>query len=323
MINVRLVSRCLALGVFVTLTMAAHAAMPQQKTQVAGWYRFMLGDFEVTALSDGFLALDTAVLQNVNKEEIQRGLARAFLPAGDKVEASVNAYLINTGTELILIDSGTGKLFGPTLGFVVENLKAAGYDPAKVDKVLLTHMHGDHLGGILTPEGAIAFPHAQIMPSLPESDYWLSESQMAKVPKDKQDSFRLAQKLSAPYRASGQWKPFAPGSEVVPGIRAIPGGHTPGHSSYLVQSKGQQLIVLGDVIHFGAVQFPRPGISVAFDVDQHAAVAARKVLFAQAAKDRTLLAGAHLAFPGVGHIRAQGAGYEWLPATFAPLHTEH
>ena len=323
MIRVRLVSGCLVLAVFVTFAMAAQAAMPQQKTQVAGWYRFMLGDFEVTALSDGFLDLGTDVLQNVKKDEIQRGLARAFLPAGDKVEASVNAYLINTGSELILIDSGTGNLFGPTLGFVVENLKASGYDPAKVDKVLITHMHGDHLGGILTPDGAIAFPHAQIMPSQPESDYWLSESQMAKVSKEKQDSFRTAQKLSGPYRASGQWKPFAAGSQIIPGIRAIAGGHTPGHSSYLVESKGQQMIVLGDVIHFGPVQFPRPDISVAFDVDQHAAVAARKALFAQAAKDRTLLAGAHLSFPGVGHIRVQGAGYEWVPANFAPLHTAH
>ena len=323
MISARLVSRCLAVGILATLAVAAQAAMPQQKTQVAGWYRFMLGDFEVTALSDGFLDLGTDVLQNVKKDEIQRGLARAFLPAGDKVETSVNAYLINTGSELILIDSGTGKLFGPTLGFVVENLKASGYDAAKVDKVLITHMHGDHLGGILTPEGAIAFPHAQIMPSQAESDYWLSESQMATVSKDKQDAFRMAQKLSGPYRASGQWKPFAVGSQVAPGIRAIPGGHTPGHSSYLVESKGQRMIVLGDVIHFGAVQFPRPEISVAFDVDQHAAIAARKALFAQAAKERTLLAGAHLAFPGVGHIRVQGAGYDWVPTTFSPLYTSH
>lgn len=323
MLNVALVSRRLAFGFVAMWALTAQAAVPQHKTQVAGWYRFMLGDFEVTALSDGFVDLGTDVLQNVKKEEIQRGLARAFLPAGDKVETSVNAYLINTGSELILIDSGTGKLFGPTLGFVVENLKASGYDPAKVDKVLITHMHADHLGGTLTPEGAIAFPHAQIMSSQPESDYWLSEAQMAKVSKEKQDSFRTAQKLAGPYRTAGQWKPFAAGTQIVPGIRAIPGGHTPGHSSYLIESKGQQMIVLGDVIHFGPVQFPRPEISVAFDVDQKAAIAARKSLFAQAAKDRTLLAGAHLAFPGLGHVRAQGTGYEWVPATFAPVHVVH
>ncbi len=323
MISARFASRFVALSVLSAFVVAADAGMPQQKIQAPGWYRFMLGDFEVTALSDGFVDLGTDVLQNVKKEEIARGLARAFLPAGDKVETSVNAYLINTGSELILIDSGAGKLFGPTLGTVVENLKASGYDPAKVDKVLITHMHGDHLGGVLSSDGAIVFPNAQLMPSQPESDYWLSEAQMAKVSKDKQDSFRTAQKLAAPYIASGQWKPFAAGSQIVPGVRAIPGGHTPGHSSYRIESKGRQMIVLGDVIHFGPVQFPRPDISVAFDVDQKAAVAARKQLFASSAKDRTLLAGAHLNFPGLGHIRVQGQGYEWVPAGFAPLHADH
>lgn len=303
-------------------TVAAHAGMPQQKTQVAGWYRFMLGDFEITALYDGYIDLDTAVLQHVKKDEIARGLSRAFLPAGDKMEGSVNAFLVNTGNELVLIDSGTGKVFGPTLGFVLQNLKAAGYDPAKIDKVLITHMHGDHLGGILTPEGKIAYPNAQIQTCQLESNYWLDEAQLAKAPKDRQDSFRMAQSTSAPYRASGQWKPFAPNAQIVPGIRALAGGHTPGHSSYLVESKGQRMIVLGDVIHFGPVQFARPEISVAFDVDEHAAIAARRELFAQAAKDRTLLAGAHLSFPGVGHIRVSGEGYEWVPAGFSPIRSD-
>jgi glyoxylase-like metal-dependent hydrolase (beta-lactamase superfamily II) len=246
-------------------------------------------------------------------------MARAFQPSGHKIRTSVNAFLVNTGAKLILIDTGAGNAFGPTLGFAVRNLKAAGYDPADVDKVLLTHMHGDHLGGILSTDGKIAFPNAALMPTRAESEYWLDAARMAQAPKEARGSFEMAAKTAAPYRAAGQWKPFDSNADIEPGIRAFATGHTPGHTSYIIESKGQRLIVLGDVIHFGSVQFPRPDISVVFDTDSAPAITSRKKLFAAAAKDQTLLAGAHLSFPGLGHIRAQGQGYVWVPVEFSPL----
>jgi glyoxylase-like metal-dependent hydrolase (beta-lactamase superfamily II) len=301
---------------------SAQAAAPALKTQVPGWYRMMLGDFEVTALYDGYLDLETNLMKNATPDEVTRGLARTFLPANGKVQTSVNAFLVNTGAELVLIDTGTGKIFGPTLGSVVANLKASGYDPATVDRVLITHLHGDHQGGLLTDEGKAAFPKAVISPSQPESDYWLDKGIMQKMPKEAQGAFELAQMTAAVYAPTGQWKPFAINSQIVPGITSMATGHTPGHSSYVIESKGHKMIVLGDVIHFGIVQFARPEVVVQFDTDNAKAAASRKALFAAAARDGTLLAGAHLTFPGLGHIRPLGKGYEWVPVGYSPIRAD-
>lgn len=298
---------------------SALAAAPQQKTQVPGWYRTMVGGFEVTALFDGVIDLKPKeLLKGARPGEIERGLRRHHV-MGDSVPTSVNAYLVNTGSQLILVDTGTAKAFGPGLGHVLNHLKASGYDPAQVDLVLLTHLHGDHANGLLTPEGRIAFPNAKVMVSAPEAAYWLDEARKAKAPKDMQGFFDMARQAAAPYQASGQWTPFQPGAAIASGVTSLPTGHTPGHSSFLFESQGQKLIVLGDVIHIAAVQMARPEVAIAFDTDNRAAIASRKRLFAQAAREGTLLAGAHLAFPGLGRVRAEGRGYVWVPVTFTPL----
>jgi glyoxylase-like metal-dependent hydrolase (beta-lactamase superfamily II) len=313
----------LAVWAAIALTGAgAQAAQPALKTQVPGWYRMMLGDFEVTALYDGYLDLDTSLMKNATPVEVKNGMAHYFLPAGDKIQTSVNAYLVNTGTQLVLIDTGTGGVFGPTLGTVVQNLKASGYDPAQVDRVLITHLHGDHQGGLLTPDGKPVFPNAVISPSRPESAYWQDKAEMAKMPKEGQGTFELAIKSAAAYEALGHWQPFEPNSVIVPGITALATGHTPGHSSYVIESRGAKMVVLGDMIHFGAVQFARPDVVVQFDSDNAKAAASRKVLFAQAAKDKFLLAGAHLTFPGIGHIRPAGKGYDWVPEGYSPIRSD-
>jgi glyoxylase-like metal-dependent hydrolase (beta-lactamase superfamily II) len=305
-----------------TLAGTAQAAQPMLKTQAPGWYRMMVGDFEVTALYDGYLDLDTSLMKNATPAEVKNGMARNFLPAGGKIQTSVNAFLVNTGTQLVLIDTGTGGVFGPTLGSVVQNLKASGYDPAQVDRVLITHLHGDHQGGLLTSDGQAVFPNAVISPSRPESEYWQDKAEMAKMPKEGQGSFQLAMKSAAVYQALGHWQPFEPNSVIVPGITALATGHTPGHSSYVLESRGAKMVVLGDMIHFGAVQFARPDVVVQFDSDNAKAAASRKALFAQAAQERFLLAGAHLAFPGIGHIRPAGKGYDWVPVGYSPIRND-
>lgn len=301
------------------LALAAQAAAPQQKTQVPGWYRTMVGDFEVTALYDGYSDLDPKqLLKFTHPGEIDRAMARSFEPGG-KVRTSINGFLINTGKQLILVDTGAAKLFGPTAGNLIANLKAAGYDPAQVDLVLLTHLHGDHANGLLTADGKLAFPNAQVRVTAPETAYWLDEANRAKAPKDMQGFFDMAKAAAAPYQAAGRWKTFAANTEIAPGVTAMATGHTPGHTSYVFESKGQTLIVLGDVIHIGAVQFPDPDVAVAFDTDNKVAIASRKKVFAQAAKDGTLLAGAHIRFPGLGHVLAERKGFTWVPLGYSPL----
>ncbi len=296
----------------------SFADAPQQKTQVPGYYRLMLGNVEVTALYDGAIDLDEKLLKNVHKRDLQRLLARQFLQ-GPKVQTAVNAYLINTGSQLVLVDAGAAKLFGPGLGNIVANLKAAGYAPEQVDAVLITHLHGDHVNGLVTPEGQRVFANAEIWSARADNDFWLSESIAAQAPKDFQPFFKMSRDAAAPYLAAGKWKTFDSDRELLPGISSVDTrGHTPGHASYLVKNGGEQLLILGDLVHNHAVQFARPDVAFEYDNDTKQAVATRKRIFALAAREKLMVAGMHLPFPGVGHVRKEPKGYAWVPVEFGP-----
>lgn len=314
--------RNLLLAALLATSGMAFADAPQQKTQVPGYYRMMVGQFEVTALYDGQIDLDANLLLNLDKREVQRLLARQFI-AGPKMQTAVNAYLINTGNKLVLVDAGAAKLFGPSLGNIVDNLKAAGYRPEQVDVVLVTHLHGDHVNGLVTPDGQRVFANAEVWSAKADNDFWLSEEIAAKAPKEAQGFFKMSRDAAAPYLAAGKWKTFDSDRELLAGVRSVDThGHTPGHSSYLFESAGQQLMILGDLVHNHAVQFAKPEVAMEFDVDKKQAVTARKRVFAQAARQKLMVAGMHLPFPGVGHVRHEPkGGYAWVPAPFAPLPT--
>ena len=294
----------------------AHAAAPQLKTQAPGWYRIMLGDFEITALSDGTLELPVdQLLTNTTPAKTREALARAFQKA--PVETSVNAYLVNTGTKLVLVDAGTGGLFGPTLGKLVANLKAAGYQPEQVDDIVITHMHADHVGGLVNGD-QLVFPNATLHADQRDADYWLSAANMEKAPEDAKGFFKGAMASVGPYVKAGKFKSFTDDGEIVPGVRARTArGHTPGHSTYVVESRGQKLVFWGDLMHVAAVQFPDPAVTIRFDVDPRAAAVQRKRAYAEAAKEGYLVAGAHLAFPGIGRLRSLGAGFVFVPVPYA------
>jgi glyoxylase-like metal-dependent hydrolase (beta-lactamase superfamily II) len=317
-ITSRLQRSLAALAGCLVLATAAHAAAPQVKTQAPGYYRMMLGDFEVTALLDGVLDLKpNELLTNVSKTEVSSLLKRSFL--SEAVPTSVNAYLINTGSKLVLVDVGAAKLFGPGLDQLHANLKAAGYQPEQVDAVVITHMHGDHIGGLLQ-DGKIAFPNATVHADKHDADFWLSAENLEKAPKEMKGFFQGAQLTLSPYVKSGQLKPFEGDTEIVPGVKAIAThGHTPGHAIYAVESKGQKLVLWGDLMHVAAVQFPKPAVTIQFDSDSKAAAAQRKKAFADAAKGGYWVASAHLPFPGIGHLRADGKGYVFVPVNYSQI----
>ena len=313
------VLRPLLLAALLAASGLTIAAAPQQKTQVPGYYRLNLGGAEVTALYDGAIALDTKLLKNTNDKEVQGLLARMFVK-GPAVQTAVNAYLINTGGKLVLVDAGAAKLFGPTLGNIVDNLKAAGYAPEQVDAVLVTHLHGDHVNGLVTADGKMAFPNAEVWSAQADNDFWLSEAIAAKAPQDAQAFFKMARDAAAPYRQAGKWKTFAQDQELLPGVASLAArGHTPGHSAYVIGNGADKLLIWGDLVHNHAVQFARPQVAIEFDVDKKLAVATRKALFARAAKEKLLVGGMHLPFPGIGHVRAEAKGYSWVPIEFAPV----
>jgi glyoxylase-like metal-dependent hydrolase (beta-lactamase superfamily II) len=298
-------------------TGTANASAPLAKSGNPGWYRMMLGDFEVTALSDGTVTLPTdTLLINTTKPKIEAALAKAYLKA--PTETSVNGYLINTGTKLVLIDAGAGTLFGPTLGKLVANLKASGYSPEQVDEIYITHMHPDHVGNLVA-NGKIVFANATVRAGKGDADMFLSKENLDKAPDAMKGFFQGAQASVNPYVAAGKFKPIEADGELVPGIKAIAAvGHTPGHTIYAVESKGQKLVVWGDLIHVAAVQFPEPSVAIQFDADSKKAVAERKKDFADAAKQGYFVAIAHISFPGIGQLAKDGAGYRWLPVNYSP-----
>lgn len=299
----------------------AQAAAPMQHKQAPGFYRTMIGDYEVTALYDGGGEIDANLLHG-DPALIQSLLARSFQNDPKNVPTTVQGYLVNTGSKLVLIDTGSGGHWGPpTLGKLVQNLKVSGYKPEQIDLVLLTHLHGDHVGGIYK-DGKRNFPNATVMMKKADADFWLSKEIMAKAPAEAKVFFKVAQEGAAPYIAAGKWKPYEGMDEIVPGIApsAVP-GHTPGHTGYMISSKGQSLLVWGDVAHVGAVQMPHPEIGIVFDSDGAAAIKTREDLLVKLAADQTMIAAAHMPFPGLGRVRKadSGVGYDWVPATFLDL----
>ncbi|MDH4561927.1 MBL fold metallo-hydrolase [Pseudomonas sp. BN411] len=304
---------------------AQAAPVAKQQTQVPGFYRMAVGDLEVTALYDGYVDLGTNLLKGASAEDIQSLLARMFIESSKGVQTAVNAYLVNTGKQLVLVDTGSSKCFGPTLGGILGNLKAAGYQPEQVDSVLLTHLHPDHACGLLDAEGKPAFANATVFVTRDEAGFWLNPEVAAKAPADSKAFFEMAQKAVAPYKAAGKLKTYSAGDALVEGVSVAPSpGHTPGHTGYLFSSNGQELLVWGDVVHSYATQFANPDIAIEFDVDNAKAIASRKQVFAAAAKDKLWVAGAHLPFPGLGHVRSEGEGkgYAWVPAEFGPIRSD-
>jgi glyoxylase-like metal-dependent hydrolase (beta-lactamase superfamily II) len=294
---------------------SAHAAAPMVKTSGPGYYRIMLGSFEVTAISDGTTDLPVdKLLTNTTPAKVDQALAASFEKS--PLETSFNAYLINTGSKLVLIDTGAGNLFGPNLGKMLDNLKAAGYQPDQVDDIMITHMHPDHIGGLLAA-GKIAFPNAVVHADKHDADYWLSQANLDKASADNKGFFQGAMASVNPYIQAHHFSAFDGATTIVPGVSSVTlPGHTPGHTGYMIESQGQKLLVWGDVVHVAAVQFANPAVTIGFDSDAKEAAAARKQEFADAAQQRYMIAGAHLPFPGLGHIRNDGKAYTWVPVNY-------
>jgi glyoxylase-like metal-dependent hydrolase (beta-lactamase superfamily II) len=307
--------RSMTLAALALLAPLAQAGAPQQPTQAPGYYRMMLGDVEVTALSDGTVGLHVEkLLQGTTPKKVESALAKWRL--GLPLETSVNGYLVNTGGKLVLIDAGAGALFGPTLGKLVANLQASGYTPDQVDEIYITHMHPDHVGG-LAADGKAVFANAVVRADQADADFWLSAANLEAAPKDSKGFFQGAQASLKPYVDAGRFKPITGDIELVPGVKAVAThGHTKGHRNYVVESKGQKLVLWGDLMHVAAVQFATPAVTIAFDTDQKAALAQRRKAFAEAAKQGYLVGASHLSFPGIGNLQADGAGYRFQPTNY-------
>lgn len=279
-------------------------------------YRMKLGEAIIIALSDGSITQNLPqLLTNVEPSEIINLTEQSFQKP--TVEASVNAYLIEINDKLILVDTGASELFGPTLGYLPGSLKKAGYEPAQIDAILITHIHTDHTGGLVT-NGEITYPNATVYISQKEFDFWMTPENYTNASEKLKLSFDEALLKITPILKAGKIKTFEFGTELFPGITPIASpGHTPGHTLYRITSNGETIVFLGDILHFGVIQFPKPEVTIVYDVDDKKAAKARKRAFKEAAKEAYWIAGDHLSFPGIGHIRKVDKGYRYYPINYS------
>lgn len=312
-----LAAALLAAVLFQVPAVPAQADPPLQvMQQQAGGYRVRIGEVTVTALTDGTVAQDLhQLLQGTTPQAIDDLLARNF--ERNPIEVSINVFLVELPGHRVLVDTGAGQVFGPgNGGRLLESLAAQGLRPEDVTDVLLTHPHSDHAAGLVR-DGERVFPNAVVHVGKPDVDFFFDDEARRESGYDAQ-YFEIARMTLAPYLEADQVATFSGTQQVLPGITGtVHPGHTPGSAFYRLDSAGESITFVGDLIHAAAVQFPKPGVTITYDQDPAGAKSVRQAQFATFARERTLIAAPHLPFPGIGHVRAGvDGGYDWVPVTY-------
>lgn len=282
---------------------------------LTGSRTWKIGDIKCTALLDGIVQLDATIFSTADPDSRAALLKSAGQPEG-KINVDVNAFLIETGSEKILVDSGTRDLFGPTLGKLPAQLEALGISADDIDKILLTHMHNDHTGGLTTGEGAAAYNNAELIVNGADWDFWTNDDIYSNASGDFKRAFAGARAALPAYR--DRVRIIDGTDEVLSGIHAIAlPGHSIGHSGFRLSSGKDQMIIWGDVVISPELQFAHPDWAVIWDADAETSIASRRRIFAEAAADNILVAGMHLPFPGVGYVTQKGKGFQFESAVVA------
>jgi glyoxylase-like metal-dependent hydrolase (beta-lactamase superfamily II) len=289
--------------------MPATAATPLQGPVQAGIRRVKLGGFEVTTLHDGYVvAGDPHAIFGIDRPQADvHALAAANLLPTDKLVNNFTVTLVNTGSDLVLFDTGNAAGRAPTTGQTVARLAEAGIRPEQITVVVITHMHGDHIGG-LTTDGKPTFPNARYVMGAVEFDAWTKGG----VPQDRAASVIP---VVTPFAAKTTF--IAPGQSVVSGIEAVEAfGHSPGHMVYHVESEGRRLMITADLSNHFVLSIQRPDWEVRFDMDRAAGAAARKRVLGMIAADKIPFVGYHMPFPAIGFLEAAGTGFRYIPESY-------
>ncbi|WP_313547005.1 MBL fold metallo-hydrolase [Leifsonia aquatica] len=268
-----------------------------------------VGDYTITAVSDGHLTADIGLLVNIDPAEAsalqQRGGASADAPM------HINSFVIRGAGRCALMDAGAGGVKGWG-GHLLAGLSRAGVEAADIDTVLLTHAHPDHVGGLLDRDGRAAFPHAELRLDPRELAFWMDDANLARANERARGNFRLAREVLAAY--AGSIRPIG-ADEVLPSVTAVPlFGHTGGHTGYLVPHDTDGVFFWGDTVHFPAVQIARPEASVALDDDPVRAAHSRIEVVQMLSSDSLIAAGAHLGAEGFARVERSRGGYRLTDA---------
>jgi glyoxylase-like metal-dependent hydrolase (beta-lactamase superfamily II) len=303
----------------------ARAAVPPAAAQAPGFYRYKVGAYECTSINDGarsFPLPDTFV-KNVPKEEVLAAAEAAYMPKG-MVTVPFNPQLINTGSKLILIDTGNGiATYEPTKGAVgrtLQNLAAAGVDPKSIDVVLISHLHPDHTNGIRAADGSMAFPNAEIMVPAKEWEFWMSDENAAKAQSSEmmKNYFANVKKIYAGIES--KITKYDWGKEVAPGITSIAApGHTPGHTAFAIASGDSKVLIQSDVTNIPEFFLRNPDWHVAYDTDPALAQETRHKFYDMAAAEKAMVVGFHFTFPSIGHVEKDGTKYRLVPVAWNPV----
>jgi glyoxylase-like metal-dependent hydrolase (beta-lactamase superfamily II) len=284
-----------------------------------GFYRHAVGALDVILVSDGTFPLSPPFPlfgANAGQEKVEAAFAEKFIKPAD-VLGHVNALLVGKGGRYTLVDSGCGELFGPTTGKLFERLANAGVRPEQIDAIVLTHFHPDHVGGLAGVKGKGALPNAKVVIAEAELKF-LSAPDFSKgaVPAEIQAAVKqLASTLLTDLKP--RLAPVSGEKEIAPGVTAVPApGHTPGHMALQIADGNDALFYVTDAVHHHAIGFPHPDWYVGFDTDSDLAVKTRKALLDRAASTKVLIAGAHLPFPGFGHVARRGDAFEFVPVVW-------
>ena len=300
----------------------ASAAAPLATTQAPGWYRYNVGSYQITVATDGqrsFKLPDTFVL-NAKKDQVNEALLAAHMEK-DMMTISYAPIVINTGSKLIVVDTGVGEAnferSKGASGQFQSNLKAAGIDRDKVDTVIISHFHGDHINGLLTPDNKASFPNAEILVPAAEWKYFMDDAEMGKQTSDRMKG--VFTNLRRVFDAlSRKVTPYEPDKELAPGITSVATyGHTPGHNSHIIASGDSKVYVQADVTNL-PLFVRNPGWHLMFDQDANMAEATRRKLYDMLAAEKMMVQGFHYPFPARAYIEKTSTGYRETMVPWSP-----
>jgi glyoxylase-like metal-dependent hydrolase (beta-lactamase superfamily II) len=304
---------------------SADAAAPMADKQAPSFYRYKVGDAQVTVISDGVntFPLGDSFVLNAKKDDVAAALEKAYMPK-DKVSIQFGPLVVNSGGKLVVIDTGNGPgAFASSKGNVGQfatNLAAAGIDAKSVDLVVISHFHGDHINGLLTADNVLAFPNAEVLVPSVEWKYFMDDGEMGKQTSERMKGVFANARRVFDAGLKKKVTPYEWGKDVAPGILAVEtAGHTPGHTSYVISSGSGKVFVQSDVTNIPYLFAANPGWHAFFDQDPAMAEAARRKTYDMLVADKLMVQGFHYPFPGLGNVEKDGSGYRVIPAPWNPV----
>jgi glyoxylase-like metal-dependent hydrolase (beta-lactamase superfamily II) len=303
----------------------ANASMPVADKQAPSFYRYKVGDIMVTVVSDGknVFPLSDAFIPNARREDINAALEKAFMPR-DMVTIWFAPLVIQSGGKLIVLDTGTGPAAKVASkganGLFLENMQAAGFDPGKVDMVVISHFHTDHVNGLLTADGKPAFPNAEVLVPATEWKFWTDDGEMSRAKGERMVGLFKNNRNVFETGLKKKVTPYEWNKEIAPGLTSVESvGHTPGHTSYVLASGAGKVFIQSDVTNNPHLFATNPSWHANFDQDGEVAEKTRRRIYDMVVAEKLQVQGFHYPFPGLGNVVKDGDGYQVVPAPWNPV----